>query len=152
MTEQPTTETNAPVEPRTYTVSELKMFIDAVEFLHDSPTDFVPNARQWSRLRDMIMNLSSNTTAVQQVRRGAAVQPVQPAHVPTLTEVVYDDQPVMPAMPAVPAGPSAFGGVPVGPVSMPMATSPVFNGTAGMPSRTPTIDTSNGASYQSSFA
>lgn len=152
-----TTDTNTEVNNvgttpvRIYTVNELKTFIDAVEFLHDAATAFVPNARQWSRLRDMIMNLSSEEVIQRPVQR---VQPTYAQHAPIqpapIDETVYEVQ--QPLNPAVPAGPSAFGGAPMMNTPMPMMSSPVFNGSAGAPSRTPTIDTSNGAAYTSSFA
>lgn len=117
------------------TIRDLQTFIDAVEFASDQE-EWVPSAKQWRRIREMIDQLEEPPTQT--------AQPPAPVYV----------QQAHPPMPPSFAAPSAFGGMPANmpsgyPTGVPntglFAQGPV-------PVRTPDVDTSGGKSYQSSFA
>ena len=120
-------------EQKPVSVTQLKTFIEAVEFAADAE-DWVPNKRQWERIRDMIEQLEESAPAASSPAPQAA--------------------PVMMQLP-VPTMASSFGHSPGG-LAMPLP--PNTQGLAGpfgsggpAPVRTPDVDTSNGQ-YQSSFA
>ena len=121
-------------EQKPVSVSQLKTFIEAVEFAADAE-DWVPSKRQWERIRDMIERLEE-------------VAPAAPSLVPQAA-------PVMMQLP-VPQMASTF--VP-GPGGLQMPSAPNISqlpgpfGSGGpAPVRTPDVDTSGGRTYQSTFA
>lgn len=113
------------------TVTELKTFIDAVEFAADTE-NWIPSDRQWKRIRSMIERLEETIPQVQQRN-----DPPQLMHLP---------MPTMPSMmpPALPQMPPSM-------MSTQLPQGPFAHDNPGAPVRTPSIDTSNG-SYNSSFA
>lgn len=121
-------------ENKKISVKELQTFIEAVEFAADTE-DWIPSARQWKRIRQMIDNLENEAVS--------RPQPVQPSSPTT----VYRDPnaPVVMAPPGMP--PARMAG------PMPTHLPPTFgNPTApGIPAKTPDIDTSAGG-YNSTFA
>lgn len=120
-------------EQKPVSVTQLKTFIEAVEFAADAD-DWVPSKRQWDRIRDMIERLEEAAPAAPSPAPQAAPVMMQlpvPAMSPTFAP---GSGLTMPAPPNVSGLPGPFGGG--GP-------SPV---------RTPDVDTSGGRTYQSSFA
>lgn len=112
----------------TTTIRDLQTFIDAVEFASDQE-EWVPSARQWKRIRDMINSLEETKVEV---------RPAEP---------VRYNQPTSFAMPPMPTQPSGLNvPMPTGPHNPLLASNP--HG----PVRTPDIDTGHGKPYQSSFA
>lgn len=123
-------------ENKKISVKELQTFIEAVEFAADTE-EWIPSARQWKRIRQMIDNLETEAPAP--VRQQAVQQP--PA------QVYRDpDRPVMMAPPGMP--PPAFAGMPAQSALPPTFANP---NAPGVPARTPDIDTSTGG-YSSAFA
>lgn len=113
------------------TVRDLQTFIDAVEFASDQE-EWVPSAKQWKRIRQMIDDLDE-----------------APAPVPAPVQ-----QPVYHQPAPIHHAPSGFGQGPANPTySAPVQTSlpPLFGTGGAVPARTPDIDTTNGQ-YSSSFA
>ncbi len=110
------------------TIRDLQTFIDAVEFASDQE-EWVPSAKQWKRIKDMINNLEA--------------EPAIPTAMQLYSPPVHSGfaQPIHEPMPAIPAGPS----------SMPSFSSPVVAPPIFANPRTPDIDTSTGK-YQSGFA
>lgn len=137
-------------DKKTITVRDLKTFIDAVEFASDQD-EWIPSAKQWRRIREMIDSLQESQPAVQQPQFYPP-QSAMPA--PTAAPVM-----AAPQQPAMPTGPSAFAttgyaavtGMPTGAVPA-MPNNPLFGTTGTGQVRTPDIDTSHGKPYQSSFA
>lgn len=122
------------------TISELRTFIEAVEFASEQEQGWVPNARQWARIREMIFNLEAEPAMP--VRTYEYAQQM----VPPMPPVMYEREPMpatLPSVAAFPAGPAALPAIAPRhpPVASPSFTTP----------RTPDIDTSNGQ-YTSSFA
>lgn len=135
---------------KTYTINELKTFIEAVEFAADTD-EWIPSARQWKRIRDMIDSLSEPVavapTPQQHFRQVAPVAMIP--HIPhPMDNIVIEGG--QNGIPAAPAAPSAFATVPYAPQQR-APQAPLGAGGA-MPVRTPDIDTSNGQGYQSGFA
>lgn len=133
--------------PKKVTATELKTFIDAVEFAADTEETWVPSTRQWIRIRDMINNLEETAQVVTTV-------PV-PVHQPMIMPIPQPHHgmaniPMGMEGPPMPAGPSAFGGAQQMPQQMNHRAPLAQN--AAMPVRTPDIDTSGGNGYTSSFA
>lgn len=125
---------------KTYSITELKTFIDAVEFAADVE-EWIPSARQWRRIREMINGLAPEPVAAP-VRQPNPVQFHQPQmHVPQMPPNNF---------PAMPSGPSPLGGI--APQQMGAPNAPLASGNSQIPIRTPDIDTSNGSSYKSAFA
>lgn len=118
-------------EQKKISVKELQTFIEAVEFAADTE-EWIPSARQWKRIRQMIDNLETEAIVRQVINN--TVAPVHRA----------PDRPVIMA----PQGmPTTFQGVPTPP------SSPAFGMSTpiGVPAKTPDIDTSAGG-YNSTFA
>ncbi len=114
------------------TVGELKTFIDAVEFAADTD-DWIPSARQWKRIREMIERLEERAAPAPQVQQPQPHQPqmMVPMMVPSA---------MMSTM-----HPGAAPGQAVLPPGVPIAGA-----NPALPVKTPDIDTSNGQ-YQSTF-
>jgi hypothetical protein len=112
------------------TISELKTFIEAVEFAADTE-EWIPSKRQWLKIREMINALVEAPTP-------------QPVSLPQMMMPVQQG-PVQMA----PGGLSA-GLTPPGPVQIP-AGVPMSGANPAIPVKTPDIDTTRG-NYQSSFA
>ena len=111
---------------KSVTVSELKTFIEAVEFAADVE-EWIPSERQWKRIRSMIDGLVDGGKQV-------------------TTEVHPTPMYQPPSLPPTFA-PSGLAGM--GPP--PQLAAPFTLGQPSQPVRTPDIDTSNG-SYSSAFA
>lgn len=124
----------------TTTIRDLQTFIDAVEFASDQE-EWVPSARQWKRIRDMINSLEETKPAP-----APAVAPVQPVSAAPLQYAT--PQFAMP--PQLPQGPAQMPQM-AHPGPRP-ALSPLLAAHEQMPVRTPDIDTGNGKPYTSSFA
>lgn len=111
-------------------VHELKTFIDACEFIADTEQMWVPSARQWAKIREMIRNLND----------GRSVD---------MVGLTYPSAQPMVAPPPIPAGPSVLPPVPNNlPSAPPPHSASLF--AVGGTTRTPHIDTSDG-NYQSAF-
>lgn len=121
---------------KTVTVSELKTFIDAVEFAADVEGDWMPSVRQWTRIRSMIDRLEEVPAAPQMM------QLPQPQHY---------QQPQMMQLPQPTMAPGGMGGMGMQPPQMMNSGAPLAMHEA-LKVRTPDIDTSNGKGYQSAFA
>jgi hypothetical protein len=121
--------------PKKVTVSELKTFIDAVEFAADTD-EWIPSKRQWLRIREMIDSLVPD-----------APPPAPPPQIMQLPIPQHLQQPQMP-MQLAPGG-LGNGGM-MSPPQIPQGV-PIAAGNPGQAVRTPDIDTSSGK-YQSSFA
>lgn len=128
------------------TITELKTFIEAVEFASDSDA-WVPSERQWNRIREMINGLEEGAPA-----------PIQhhyaPMHLPQMQHPMADIPMGMDA-PGMPAGPSPLAsGTAMQQPSPQMMNprAPIAQSNGQIPVRTPDIDTSNGQGYTSSFA
>jgi hypothetical protein len=117
--------------PKKVTVSELKTFIEAVEFAADTE-EWIPSKRQWLRIREMI-----NVLVDTQVER--TVQQPQQIHLPLPSG----------PMQMAPGGLGA-GLTPPGPIQIPQGV-PMAGTNPAMPVKTPDIDTTRG-NYTSSFA
>lgn len=123
-------------------VHELKTFIDACEFIADTEQMWVPSARQWAKIREMIRNLNDGRSVdmvglTYPSAQPTMVAPIAPPQVPTF------------APPPVPAGPSVLPPVPDNlPSAPPPHSASLF--AVGGTARTPHIDTSDG-NYQSAF-
>lgn len=123
-------------ENKKISVKELQTFIDAVEFASDTEEEWIPSARQWKRIRQMINDLEPEVPA--------RTQAVQPA--PSGPVYRDPDRPVVMAPAGMP--PPAFTGMPAQTQLPPTFGNPHA---PGVPARTPDIDTSAGG-YKSSFA
>lgn len=111
---------------KSVTVSELKTFIEAVEFAADVE-EWIPSERQWKRIRSMIDGLiDSGPPPAPAAQSAPAYQP------PTLPPTF---------------APSGLAGM----VPPPQMAVPFALDRPSQPVRTPDIDTSNG-SYSSAFA
>lgn len=111
------------------TISELKTFIDAVEFAADTE-GWTPSKRQWLKIREMINALVEAPTP-------------QAASLPQMMMPVQQGP--------VQMAPSGMAGLtPPGPVHIP-AGVPMAGANPAIPVKTPDIDTTRG-NYQSSFA
>lgn len=114
------------------TASELKTFIEAVEFAADAD-EWIPSKRQWLRIREMIDALKETPDAPMQPPAPAAALPVQQ----------YQPMPLN-------GGMSAFG-----PQHQPMQQIPrhipIAAGAPNTAVRTPDVDSSNGQ-YSTPFA
>lgn len=123
-------------ENKKISVKELQTFIEAVEFASDTE-EWIPSARQWKRIRQMIDNLENEVPLPQQ-----AVQ----HKVESVARYRDQDRPVMMAPAGMP--PPTFAGMPT-----PSHLPPTFGTphTPGVPTKTPDIDTSTGG-YNSTFA
>lgn len=121
-------------EHKKISVKELQTFIEAVEFAADIE-DWIPSARQWKRIREMIDSLESETP-----RTVAAVQQL------TVPQQPYRD-PNAPLQRAPAGMPAPTQVAPQQPLP------PVFANPAApnVPAKTPDIDTSTGG-YKSGFA
>ena len=112
------------------TIATLKTFIEAVEFVADTD-EWIPNARQWHKIRDMIYSLNDDPQPQPQpapVQYATAWQPPQPG-----PAVGWDvPQPVRQT--------TGLSSSIVGGPSVPMLNS----------TKTPDVDTSNGQ-YQPAF-
>jgi hypothetical protein len=129
------------------TVKEFRMWLEGVEEMQAD--GWVPDARQWQRIRDKINTVSTASTPVSVTTTGSGGggnAPVRP------NAPMYDVPPVV-----YPAGPSLLSGA----VNMnrqapaaPETVNPLFSTSSMpmMPGRTPDVDTSNGKQYESSFA
>lgn len=120
------------------TVTELKTFIDAVEFAADTD-EWIPSERQWKRIRSMIDRLVDQPAAA------------APAPAP---ERYVEPAPITYAQGGLTGGPpQAFAQMPQTMPRMPPAqlAGPFAQGGAA-PVRTPDLDTSHGRPYESSFA
>lgn len=113
-------------------VQQLKTFIEAVEFLADSP-DWVPNERQWKKIREMIESIP--TDVPQQVA-------------PAPQQVYQQAYPQQPMAPVQYGGHSQLDAVLASQQAVPQRAAPMSSGAM---SKTPDIDTSRGP-YQSWFA
>lgn len=132
------------------TIEKLQSFIEAAAFSADIEDEdqWVPNARQWRRIREMIEQLEETPASINQsvpiqqapqYQYGAAQQPnpgwQQPSGALSAPPGVQSKLP----MPQVPMGPVHL------PAGIPIATGDNTS------TRTPDIDTTNG-NYSSSFA
>lgn len=127
MSDQPTPAVSA----TTTTVSQLKTFIEAVEFLSDQP-DWIPNPRQWQKIRTMIMTLEDQVAVPGP--RSAPMQLIPSQVIPTQSPS---------QLMALPQSSMVYG--------TPSQNAPFATGVPGQSVRTPNIDTSSG-SYDSPFA
>jgi hypothetical protein len=126
------------------TVRDLQTFIEAVEFASDLE-EWVPSAKQWKRIREMINNLEDPVPA-QITPQDRPFEPPVYVQPPTMAAPVYATPPGL----ATSFGPPGSNGIPNGyptgiPQSGPFSQGPV-------PIKTPDVDTSGGKGYQSSFA
>jgi hypothetical protein len=127
------------------TVKEFRMWLEGVEEMQAE--GWVPDARQWQRIRDKINTISTadsvsfNTTG----SGGGGGQ------APGRAQVMYDIPATIPS-----AGASLLGGAQgtIQRTAAPQVTNPLFatSNMPTMPARTPDIDTANGKQYESSFA
>lgn len=119
-------------ENKKISVKELQTFIDAVEFAADTE-NWIPSARQWKRIRQMIDNLEipNDRPVIQQARSQPQAEPSWTSRDPTVPVVM------------APSGmPTTAFRAPQPPTSLPQSfASP----------KTPDIDTSTGE-YNSTFA
>ena len=113
-------------------MKEFRMWLQGVEEMQAD--DWVPDARQWQRIREKIDSVDDGQPVVQTPAVSAPVQQ-QPA------------QTFAPPLPAVPAGPSMM--PPPSRMAQGPASGPFAKGNT--PVRTPDIDSSSGK-YESSFA
>lgn len=126
------------------TISELKTFIEAVEFAADVES-WVPSERQWARIRDMINGLEETPVA-------AAPQQYVPMQLPQMAHPMANI-PMGMESPGVPSGPSSLAATShTVPHQVMNPRAPIATGNAQIPVRTPDIDTSSGQGYTSSFA
>lgn len=128
---------------RKYTIPEIRTFIEAVEYATEG--DFIPTEKLWKRLREMVFNVDDTPAPVPAPQPRQVVyhsNPVQMDEAAIQTWAAEQQQLPQPqfSQPAVPSGPSALLGVP------PAARR------SGFTTNTPSIDTSNGQGYTSSFA
>lgn len=120
------------------TVRDLKTFIDAVEFASDQE-EWVPSARQWKRIRQMIEDLE------EVVEKAPAPPAVYPQTQPPAGPLQFAPSSIGPAVPQyTPQYSMPQGG-------MPQVNNPLLASHGQVPVRTPDIDT-NGKPYTSSFA
>lgn len=137
---------------KTYTITELKTFIEAVEFAADTD-NWVPSERQWTRIRTMINNLVEPAKAapVAPTRQYIAQQYDEPVMVMPQVTSPLDVIPMGEQAPARPAGPSAFNQPQIA-QQMPQMRGPSgpFAHGGQQAVRTPDIDTTNG-NYRSAF-
>ena len=125
-------------ETKKITISELKTFIDAVEFAADLDAgEWVPSERQWRRIRSMIDNLVEDIPPKQAVVPQQPVLAAQPVFTPPPQQNV--NRPVQMAQPGLPP-----------PQHAPTPPPTLAMGSSNVPVKTPDIDTSSGT-YQSSF-
>lgn len=119
--------------PKATTISELRTFIEAVEFASEQEDAWVPNARQWSRIRDMIFSIEEAVSPPPPVQMMRPVyQELTNSWIPAPVEQVPMQTMPLPVSSIAPRHP---------PVTPPVFANP----------RTPDIDTSNGQ-YTSPFA
>lgn len=123
----------ATAETKKVTIRDLQTFIDAVEFASDTE-EWVPSARQWKRIRQMINDLEESPPP--QIQR-------QQSNQPNFGTPQYAGPPISGSSLAVPAG---YQQQTQPAVQLP----PVFGTGAQQPAKTPDIDTSNGQ-YKSNF-
>lgn len=114
------------------TVSELKTFIEAVEFASDKE-DWIPSERQWKRIRSMIDRLTETAA------------PVQPA--PQVNYQVPQAVMALPTPNEMRMAPGGLGGISPSQLPGPFAVD-----APQLPVRTPHVDTSGGKPYGSPFA
>jgi len=119
-------------EQKPVSVTQLKTFIEAVEFAADAE-NWVPSERQWRRIRNMIESLDDTPTAAA-IHQSPAAPMLLPNPGPATTFVPSLSGLARPSAPNVSqlTGPFAAGGP--------------------QPVRTPDVDTSGGRGYQSTFA
>lgn len=130
------------VNARTYTIAEIRTFIEAVEFSADQEEDFVPSQRVWQRLREMIFNVRE-PAHIQSAVRGYEPYP-QITEQPAAWEAPAAR--TVPIGNAVPAGPSSLGGS--APVRHNQAQMPAaFSSGSGILNARPT-DGKQGGAFQ----
>ena len=124
-------------ENKKISVKELQTFIEAVEFAADTD-DWIPSARQWKRIRQMIDNL--------EVEPPVRIQSAPQNLVPPSSAPVYRN-------PDAPVRMAPGGMPPPAHANMPTQLPTTFGNpnAPGVPAKTPDIDTSAGG-YKSSFA
>lgn len=129
------------------TIRDLQTFIDAVEFAADLEQEWVPSARQWKRIRDMINSLEDTPAPTS--------PPMQlPAQAPTYMHAPQYAAPALPTHSNVTSS-SSMPMVYQGATQATGSLSPLLtggnSGNGQTAVRTPDIDT-NGKPYSSSFA
>jgi hypothetical protein len=126
-------------EEKKITVKEFKMWLEGVEEMQTE--DWIPDARQWARIREKIACISEGETPVQQP---------SPAHAGMGGSVQSGQVFQTPQLPARPAGPSMMPAAPR-PTNLQLQGPFANPESPQMPVRTPNIDT-QGKPYESSFA
>lgn len=121
------------------TITELKTFIEAVEFAADVES-WIPSERQWKRIRSMIDRL------IDVVPQAVQSQPHQPP-VQKAPPQPFDSNNTRMAPGGLGSGTTPSMPPPSIPVGVPLAT-----GSAQIPIRAPDIDTSHGKPYSTPFA
>lgn len=117
------------------TIAELKTFIEAVEFAADVE-EWMPSARQWTRIRSMIDRLQE-------------AAPARPAPVEPFRQPQFEGSPTMALpMPSDAGQHRAPSSLLPSPVNLPGP----FMQSGGAPVRAPDVDTSNGTPYKTPFA
>ena len=124
-------------ESVTVTISELKMFIKAVEFATDDD-EWIPSKRQWYKIREMIDQL-------QESKPTPAPAPA-PAPAPQVMQLPMpmNHGPAQFAPSAMAMNPTQLA------PRVPNGNAPFASDMPASPVRTPSVDTSNG-SYQTPF-
>lgn len=113
-------------------MKDFRMWLQGVEEMQ--PEDWVPDARQWARIREKIDSVDDGPVSVSPTSKPQSY-PAYANHQPT--------------PPAVPSGPSMMPPAPRASASPQTLNGPFANGS--IPVRTPDVDTSGGK-YESSFA
>lgn len=127
----------------TLTVKEFRMWLEGVEEMQAE--GWVPDARQWQRIRDKINTVSTQSSTPLHT----PPPPPPPIGVTHRNSVMYDVPTISP-----PVGPSVLNTANRQQPPSPETVNPLFSstGVSGSPARTPDIDTGNGKQYESSFA
>jgi hypothetical protein len=141
-------------KPKTISIKEFKMWLQGVEEMQAE--GWVPDARQWERIRAKIDQIED---AVVPAYTGYRAAPVEASELPPGTNLVF--QPLNTAPPGPGGGaaiplPSALNTAGPTPRAPRVATTPaglpvtMASGTP-TPVKTPDVDTSNGKPYNSQF-
>lgn len=125
-------------EDKKITVKEFKMWLEGVEEMQ--PEGWLPDARQWSRIREKINSIEETVAQQQAPQQSFALPPVP-------------QQPIQRQTPAIQAGPSMMPPPAAAHTARPGNLAGPFANpdSPQMPVRTPNIDT-QGKPYESSFA
>lgn len=135
-------------QTRRITINDFRMWLEGVEEMQSE--DWVPDARQWQRIREKIDSIEDTPRPAPQQN----FLPPRPTGARSATPEHFEPVIQRPEGPAVPAGPSLMSpnfavGAPNSPAQL---TGPFATNSQQIPVRTPNIDTAGGKPYESSFA